>query len=161
MRTKPLRERSTLKNALTYLETLRPRLVDLEAMAHAAGQMLGELPYLKTADEEVRRNFGRLHSLVSTTASTARDVLDEHAELLARAYEDEDLVDLDLGDDDPEDPDSGPDDAGPGGDEPAPPVGAGGSQTSAAARDLDVPRSLGSRGGGIVLDTKIYPSPVR
>jgi hypothetical protein len=159
----PRRQRSTHENSRLYLETLRPRLIDLEAVAHAAGQMLGELPYLKTADDQLRRNYARMQSLVSTTAAIARDVLNECEELVARAYEDAEIEDLDPGDD-PDDPDDGPGGAAPGGvppgdDSPGGSAPGNGSKLAACSA-LGIPMARGSR-GGIALDVKPIPPVAR
>jgi hypothetical protein len=67
------------------LETLRSRLVELEAIAHAAEQALQDLPFmpLPPADEDAPpytdKDLGvrRLHALVVATASAARMLLQD------------------------------------------------------------------------------------
>jgi hypothetical protein len=79
--TKPLGESNTVIRLRTHLENVRSYLVDLEALAHAARETLDRLPYLPRAsgsegqELEVRLNYGRLQTLVSATATSARDVL--------------------------------------------------------------------------------------
>jgi hypothetical protein len=79
--TKPLGESNTVIRLRTHLENVRSYLVDLEAMAHAARETLDRLPYMPRAsgsegrELEVRLNYGRLQTLVSATATSARDVL--------------------------------------------------------------------------------------
>jgi hypothetical protein len=81
MPTKPLGESNTVIRLRTSLENVRSYLVDLEAMAHAARETLDRLPYMPRAsgsegrELEVRLNYGRLQTLVSATATSARDVL--------------------------------------------------------------------------------------
>jgi hypothetical protein len=81
MHTKPLGESNTVIRLRTHLENVRSYLVDLEAMAHAARETLDRLPYMPRAsgsegrELEVRLNYGRLQTLVSATATSARDVL--------------------------------------------------------------------------------------
>jgi hypothetical protein len=79
--TKPPSESNTVIRLRTHLENVRSYLVDLEAMAHAARETLDRLPYIPRAsgsdgrELEVRLNYGRLQTLVSATATSARDVL--------------------------------------------------------------------------------------
>jgi hypothetical protein len=81
MDTKPPGESNTVIRLRTHLENVRSYLVDLEAMAHAARETLDRLPYMPRAsgsegrELEVRLNYGRLQTLVSATATSARDVL--------------------------------------------------------------------------------------
>lgn len=76
------------------LENLRIRIVDTESVAHAAEDTLQYLPYIPRAphqmsepDEEVRVNFGRLHSLVIATSANARKLLEEINEIIERLYQ--------------------------------------------------------------------------
>jgi hypothetical protein len=91
--TKPLGESNTVIRLRTHLENVRSYLVDLEAMAHAARETLDRLPYMPRAagsegrELEVRLNYGRLQTLVSATATSARDVLLACDEMLAESGE--------------------------------------------------------------------------
>jgi hypothetical protein len=79
--TRPLDESNTVIRLRTSLENVRSFLVDLEALAHAARETLDRLPYLPRAsgsegqELEVRLNYGRLQTLVSATAASAKEVL--------------------------------------------------------------------------------------
>jgi hypothetical protein len=91
--TKPPGESNTVIRLRTHLENVRSYLVDLEAMAHAARETLDRLPYIPRAsgsegrELEVRLNYGRLQTLVSATATSARDVLLACDEMLAESGE--------------------------------------------------------------------------
>jgi hypothetical protein len=91
--TKPLGESNTVIRLRTHLENVRSYLVDLEAMAHAARDTLDRLPYMPRPSDsegrelEVRLNYGRLQTLVSATATSARDVLLACDEMLAESGE--------------------------------------------------------------------------
>jgi hypothetical protein len=93
MATKPLGESNTVIRLRTHLENVRSYLVDLEAMAHAARETLDRLPYMPRPSDsegrelEVRLNYGRLQTLVSATATSARDVLLACDEMLAESGE--------------------------------------------------------------------------
>jgi hypothetical protein len=93
MSTKPLGESNTVIRLRTHLENVRSYLVDLEAMAHAARETLDRLPYMPRAsgsegrELEVRLNYGRLQTLVSATATSARDVLLACDEMLGESGE--------------------------------------------------------------------------
>lgn len=76
------------------LESLRVRIVDTESVAHAAEDTLQYLPYIPRAphqaaepDEDVRINFGRLHSLVIATSANARKLLEEVNDIIERLYQ--------------------------------------------------------------------------
>ncbi|HWN70162.1 MAG TPA: hypothetical protein VNM90_21130 [Haliangium sp.] len=110
------------------MENVRSFLVDLEALAHAARDTLDRLPYMprSSASEgpelEVRLNYGRLQTLVSATATSARDVLLACDRMLEESDEPPD--DDDGGDSGPEEPpDDGGDDDDGGPEEP--PVSSG------------------------------------
>jgi hypothetical protein len=91
--TKPLGESNTVIRLRTSLENVRSYLVDLEALAHAARETLDRLPYLprpsgsEGQELEVRLNYGRLQTLVSATAASARDVLVACDEMLTESDE--------------------------------------------------------------------------
>ncbi|HWN66806.1 MAG TPA: hypothetical protein VNM90_04150 [Haliangium sp.] len=93
--------------------------MDLEALAHAARDTLDRLPYMPRSsgsegpELEVRLNYGRLQTLVSATAASARDVLLACDQMLEESDE---PPDDDGGDGGPEEPpdDGGDDDGGPG-----------------------------------------------
>jgi hypothetical protein len=93
LNTKPPGESNTVIRLRTSLENLRSDLVDLEAVAHAARETLDRLPYMPRAsgsedkELEVRLNYGRLQTLVSATATSARDVLLACDEMLAESGE--------------------------------------------------------------------------
>jgi hypothetical protein len=55
------------------LERLHSELVDVEALAHAAGEVVTLLP--SSASPETRRTFARLYALVTRTADEASSVL--------------------------------------------------------------------------------------
>src|SRR5690606_7459174 len=76
------------------LENLRIRIVDTESVAHAAEDTLQYLPYIPRAPhqmsepgDEVRVNFGRLHSLVVATSANARKLLEEINQIIERLYQ--------------------------------------------------------------------------
>ena len=78
------------------LEALRSQVIDLEATAHAAEDLLQYLPYMpQSAQEsgevdetatEARVSVGRLQSMVVATAEGARASLQEIESLIARIY---------------------------------------------------------------------------
>lgn len=81
------------------LESLRSRIIDLEAMAHAAADVIERVPYLPRQPrtpqaakpswtEQDARNLGRMQSLVFATASAAEIVLREVTTLLEETYPD-------------------------------------------------------------------------
>jgi hypothetical protein len=113
MHTKPLGESNTVIRLRTSLENVRSYLVDLEALAHAARDTLDRLPYMPRSsgsegpELEVRLNYGRLQTLVSATAASARDVLLACDRMLEESDEPPD--DDGGGDSGPEEP---PDDGG-------------------------------------------------
>jgi hypothetical protein len=133
--TKPLGESNTVIRLRTYLENVRSYLVDLEAMAHAARETLDRLPYIPRAsgsegrELEVRLNYGRLQTLVSATATSARDVLLACDEMLAESGEPPEGGG-DGGKGGPEEPpdDEGEDDGGPE----EPPVSSGNGEPNVA-----------------------------
>jgi hypothetical protein len=91
--TKPLGESNTVIRLRTSLENVRSYLVDLEAVAHAARETLDRLPYMprpsgsEGQELEVRLNYGRLQTLVSATATSARDVLLACDQMLEESHE--------------------------------------------------------------------------
>jgi hypothetical protein len=93
--TRPLGESNTVIRLRTSLENLRSFLVDLEALAHAAWETLDKLPFLPTSlsprsegqELESRLNYGRLQALVTTTASSAKEVLLVCSEMVESSYE--------------------------------------------------------------------------
>jgi len=127
MNTKPLGESNTAIRLRTSLENVRSYLVDLEALAHAARETLDRLPYMPRSsgsegpELEVRLNYGRLQTLVSATAASARDVLLACDRMLEESDEppDDDADGGDGGPEEPPDDDGGPeeppddDDGGP------------------------------------------------
>jgi hypothetical protein len=131
--TKPLGESNTVIRLRTHLENVRSYLVDLEAMAHAARETLDRLPYMPRAsgsegrELEVRLNYGRLQTLVSATATSARDVLIACDEMLEEAGEPPEGGN-DGGKGGPEEPpdDKGEDDGGPE----EPPVSSGNGESN-------------------------------
>jgi hypothetical protein len=132
MITKPLGESNTVIRLRTSLENVRSYLVDLEALAHAARDTLDRLPYLPRSsgsegpELEVRLNYGRLQTLVSATAASARDVLLACDQMLEESEEPPD-DDADGGDGGPEEP---PDDDDGGPEEP--PVSSGNGEPRVA-----------------------------
>jgi hypothetical protein len=132
--TKPPNESNTVNRLRTHLENVRSYLVDLEAMAHAARETLDRLPYMPRAsgsegrELEMRLNYGRLHTLVSATATSARDVLLACDEMLAESGEPPD--DGGDGNGGPEEPpdDEGEDEGGPE----EPPVSSGNGEPDVA-----------------------------
>jgi hypothetical protein len=60
-------------------DALRGRMIDLEAIAHAAADCTTQLPYLK---QEERRVARRMYALVVATAKQAEGVLDEMDDLI-------------------------------------------------------------------------------
>jgi hypothetical protein len=133
--TKPLGESNTVIRLRTHLENVRSYLVDLEALAHAARETLDRLPYLPRPSDsegkelEVRLNYGRLQTLVSATATSARDVLIACDEMLAESGEPPEGSDGG-GKGGPEEPpdDEGEDDGGPE----EPPVSSGNGEPNAS-----------------------------
>ena len=115
MHTKPLGESNTVIRLRTSLENVRSYLVDLEALAHAARDTLDRLPYMprpsgsEHPELEARLNYGRLQTLVSATAASAKEVLLECDQMLK---ESEEPPDDDGGPEEPPD-DNGDDDGGP------------------------------------------------
>jgi hypothetical protein len=134
MNTKPLGESNTVIRLRTSLENVRSCLVDLEALAHAARETLDRLPYLprpsgsEGRELEVRLNYGRLQTLVSATATSARDVLVACDEMLAES-------------DAP--PDGG--DGGDGGGPEEPPVSSGNGETDLSGPG-HMPQAQGQHG---------------
>jgi hypothetical protein len=134
--TKPPRESNTVIRLRTHLENVRSYLVDLEAVAHAARDTLDRLPYMPRAsgsedkELEVRLNYGRLQTLVSATATSARDVLLACDEMLAESGEPPEGGG-EGGKGGPEEPpdDEGEDEGGPE----EPPVSSGNGEPSAEA----------------------------
>ena len=100
-----------LDDLLDALETLHREIVDLEAMAHAAAEVLQHMPYLPRVKQgsptaagplgsmipslpaeiaqlaQLRQQFGRLFALVAATADSAADALGRSEEMLLRAQE--------------------------------------------------------------------------
>lgn len=78
------------------LEALRSQMIDLEASAHAAEDLLQYLPYMPhpaqgsgavdDAAAEARINVGRLQSMVVATAEGARELLQEIESIIERLY---------------------------------------------------------------------------
>lgn len=150
------------------LESLRGRIMDLEAMAHAAADTLDHIPFLpglRTPQvsarpawtEEQRRNFGRMQSLVCSTASAAESVLVEINELIEETYSDRGPGGGGSG--------GGSSDAA-GGHGSAPDSASGSSppqslstRTGAAAGAQGQPRDPGFRSlpGGVILDMRPIP----
>jgi hypothetical protein len=56
-------------NPADALESLHTEIVELEAFAHAAGEVVTRLPH--TSDPAQRRDFTRLYTLVSKVATAA------------------------------------------------------------------------------------------
>jgi hypothetical protein len=116
--TKPLGESNTVIRLRTSLENVRSYLVDLEALAHAARETLDRLPYLprpsgsEHPELEARLNYGRLQTLVSATAASAKELLLACDQMLKESEEPPDGDDG--GDSGPEEPpDDDDDDGGP------------------------------------------------
>jgi hypothetical protein len=100
------------------LENVRSYLVDLEALAHAARETLDRLPYMprpsgsEGQELEVRLNYGRLQTLVSATATSARDVLLACDQMLEESEEPPDNGGGNGGPEEPPDDDGEDDDDG-------------------------------------------------
>jgi hypothetical protein len=131
--TKPLGESNTVIRLRTSLENVRSYLVDLEALAHAARETLDRLPYLPRSsgsegqELEVRLNYGRLQTLVATTATSARDVLLACDQMLAES-------------------DEPPDDDGEGDEGPEEPSGSSGNGEPDASGSGHLPQAQGQHG---------------
>jgi hypothetical protein len=120
MYTKPLGESNTVIRLRTSLENVRSYLVDLEALAHAARETLDRLPYMprpsgsEGQELEVRLNYGRLQTLVSATATSAKEVLLACDQMLEESDEPpDDDGGGDGGPEEPPDDDGDDDDDGP------------------------------------------------
>jgi hypothetical protein len=147
MHTKPLGESNTAIRLRTSLENVRSFLVDLEALAHAARETLDRLPYMprpsgsEGQELEVRLNYGRLQTLVSATATSARDVLLACDQMLEESEEPPD--DDGGGDRGPEEPPdaNGDDDGGPE----EPPASSGNGEPSVSGAG-DLPQAHAQHG---------------
>jgi hypothetical protein len=64
-------------------DALRGRMIDLDAIAHAAAESTAGFPYLKNPTDEERRIVRRMYSLVVTTANEAESMLDAMDDLIA------------------------------------------------------------------------------
>ncbi|MCG8419547.1 MAG: hypothetical protein MJE77_16575 [Proteobacteria bacterium] len=88
-------QKTPIEKLIDEYEKLLDKIVDLEAMAHAAAEVLQHIPYLPRRSEspdeerlvEIRRQFGRLHALVAATSDSARKVLDRAHALSERLNE--------------------------------------------------------------------------
>ena len=118
MNTKPLGESNTAIRLRTSLENVRSFLVDLEALAHAARETLDRLPYMprpsgsEGLELEVRLNYGRLQTLVSATAASAKEVLLACDQMLEESEEPPDNGGGNGGPEEPPDDDGEDDDDG-------------------------------------------------
>jgi hypothetical protein len=147
--TRPLGESNTAIRLRTSLENVRSYLVDLEALAHAARETLDRLPYMprpsgsEGQELEVRLNYGRLQTLVSATAASAKEVLLACDQMLAESDEPPDGNDGGDGgpEESPVDDEDGDDDGGP-----AEPSGSSGNGEPKVTGSGDLPQVQAQQG---------------